>query len=214
MTVLMTSVGPVGAESLLTRTGGVPLVPAGFVWPRCAGCGGAMQFLAQVVLDDLGRNGLSGAAVGRGVLAVFMCQNEPGQCGDWSAGSGGNSALVLPSAGLRLAEVPGQGALLLGAVTGVTYMQAGTGGYDDDAEVWYRTAGRAAREVMGQLGGEPEWLQGDQTPGCAGCGGEMGFVAQFEEGPDARTAANFGGGGAAYAFACEPCGEAAFLWQC
>jgi hypothetical protein len=42
----------------------------------------------------------------------------------------------------------------------------------------------------------------------------MPFVAQLEEGPDRRTAMNFGDTGNGYAFACAPCGQALFLWQC
>ncbi len=42
----------------------------------------------------------------------------------------------------------------------------------------------------------------------------MAFVVQLEEGHDYRTAANFGGAGRGYGFACQPCGTAAFLWQC
>ncbi|MDX6328614.1 MAG: hypothetical protein QOI83_997, partial [Streptomycetaceae bacterium] len=44
-----------------------------------------MQFLAQLPLDD-----------GRGVLAVFVCQNDPGMCEDWDPVAGGNRALVFP----------------------------------------------------------------------------------------------------------------------
>ncbi|TKA10985.1 hypothetical protein FCI23_13535 [Actinacidiphila oryziradicis] len=32
----MTYAGPAGPRSSATRTGGVPLAPAGFLWPRCA----------------------------------------------------------------------------------------------------------------------------------------------------------------------------------
>lgn len=38
----------------VTRTGGVPLAPAGTLWPCCTSRNGPMQFLAQVVLDDPG----------------------------------------------------------------------------------------------------------------------------------------------------------------
>ncbi|MFJ3792841.1 hypothetical protein [Kitasatospora sp. NPDC090091] len=68
--------------------------------------------------------------------------------------------------------------------------------------------------MLGRLGGEPDWLQYDETPSCSSCARPMAFVAQLQEGPDPVTAMNFGGGGTAYAFACEPCAGAAFLWQC
>jgi hypothetical protein len=100
-TTLMTYAGDAAPDTDRTRTGGLPLAPAGFVWPRCRTCAGNMQFVAQVRLGD------------DDLLAIFMCA----------------------------------------------------------------------------------------------------FVAQFEEGRDDATAANFGGG-CAYAFACFTDRKAAFLWQC
>ncbi len=64
-----------------------------------------------------------------------------------------------------------------------------------------------------QLGGEATWLQGDETPDCAGCTTPMTFVASLEEGHGYETDANFGGGGLGYVFACRSCARAAFLWQ-
>ncbi|MEV6207456.1 DUF1963 domain-containing protein [Kitasatospora sp. NPDC051914] len=213
MTILMTDAGPMAPDALLTRTGGVPLAPAGTDWPHCATCGGPMQFLAQILLDDLGRQAGAGAAEGRGLLALFMCQNDPGGCQEWSADAGGNRALVLPADGVRPLPLPDLPAdhdgdpRLLGAVRAVAY-RAAPGG--DHARA--RLAPHSAAP-LGRLGGEPEWLQYEQTPDCPSCEQEMAFVAQLEEGPDSLTAMNFGSG-CAYAFACEPCGSGAFLWQC
>lgn len=67
--------------------------------------------------------------------------------------------------------------------------------------------------VPGRLGGEPDWLQGDETPDCPHRAGHMTFVAELADGRDFATSANFGGGGRGYVFGCHPCGEAAFLWQ-
>lgn len=69
-------------------------------------------------------------------------------------------------------------------------------------------------DVLGQLGGQPAWLQNDETPACPTCARQMRLVVQLEEGRDHATAMNFGGRGEAYAFACEPCAQAVFLWQC
>ena len=63
-------------------------------------------------------------------------------------------------------------------------------------------------------GGVPSWLQHDETPTCPPCAQPMSFMAQLEEGRDYRTAMNFGGDGCGYAFACAPCKEGPFLWQC
>jgi hypothetical protein len=72
---------------------------------------------------------------------------------------------------------------------------------------------RPAGEVLGQWGGEPEWIQYDETPDCASCDSPMAFVAMLSEGHGTGAEANFGTGDA-YAFACSGCHQAAFLWQC
>ncbi|MEJ8640247.1 hypothetical protein WKI68_00115 [Streptomyces sp. MS1.HAVA.3] len=65
----------------------------------------------------------------------------------------------------------------------------------------------------GILRGEPDWIQDDETPDCPSCATHMAFAAELEEDYDFATGANFGGGGRGYVFTCQPCGEAAFLWQ-
>jgi hypothetical protein len=182
--VLLIYDGETAAEAPALRTGGVPLVPAGFVWPRCRTCAGAMQFLAHLPLDI-------------GVIAVFFCQNDPGMCDDWDANAGGNRAYLLAGE-LLPATVPVEGKTLLGAVTALRPQSGDV---------------RTDKPVLGQLGGEPDWIQGDETPDCPSCAARMTFIAELEEGHDFSTSANFGGGGRGYVFSCRPCSEAAFLWQ-
>jgi hypothetical protein len=176
--------GVTTADAATPRTGGIPLVPAGSVWPTCRECEGAMQFLAHLPLDI-------------GVVAVFFCQNDPGMCGDWDPTGGANRAYLF-SGELAPASVPADGASLLGAVTALRLHPA-----DEPTDA----------PVLGRLGGAPDWLQGDETPGCPSCATRMTFTADLEEGHDFATSANFGGGGRGYLFSCQPCGEAAFLWQ-
>ncbi|MFF4287247.1 DUF1963 domain-containing protein [Streptomyces sp. NPDC001633] len=214
MTTLLIDAGPTAPESLVTRTGGVPLAPAGTEWPCCASCEGPMQFLAQVILN----NRDAGAAEGkRGILALFACQNDPGMCNDWEPFSGGNRALLFPMADLDPLPRP-EGAeqtlLVLGAVRAADLVQEADDNYELARETWAARSERLDSSVLGQLGGDPAWIQGDETPSCPSCAGTMPFVVQLEEGPDHSTAMNFGGGGCAYAFACEPCGRALLLWQC
>ncbi|QMU73542.1 DUF1963 domain-containing protein [Streptacidiphilus sp. P02-A3a] len=208
----MIDAGPVAPTALVTRTGGVPLAPAGAPWPCCASCSAPMQFLAQVVLDDLGDE-----VQGRGVLALFACQNDPGMCSDWEPDAGGNRALLLPVEGLEPMAQPEDGVdeavLLLGSVRAVSLVHEDEPDYDQAGEEWAARNERPASTVLGQLGGTPAWIQDDETPSCPSCTSPMPLIAQLEEGPDHSTAMNFGSGGA-YAFACEPCGTATFLWQC
>ncbi|WP_185842197.1 hypothetical protein [Streptomyces sp. WAC 06725] len=179
--------GEAAADEPVLRTGGVPLVPEGFVWPMCRECEGAMQFLAHLPVED-------------GAIAVFQCQNDPGMCGDWDATGGANRAFQFTGRRLTAAKVPSEGETLLGAVTALRAHPEDTTPTDEPA--------------LGRLGGEPDWIQHDETPDCPSCSARMTFTAELEEGYDHRTAANFGGMGRGYVFRCRGCGEAAFLWQC
>lgn len=74
--------------------------------------------------------------------------------------------------------------------------------------------GRPGDDVLGQWGGEPEWIQDEETPDCTGCGAPMSFVAMLGEGHHgSRAEPNFGTGDG-YAFVCDPCARGAFLFQC
>ena len=207
MTTLMVYAGRAAAGAAVTRTGGVPLLPGGFSWPACLACKGPMQFLAQVMLSDLEVDDR------RGVLLIFMCQNDPGMCDEWDPAAGGNAALLLPFAGLRPAVAPPGPAAGLGEVSAVRYVIMDAD-YDQAREDWAGREARPARDVLGQLGGQPSWVQADETPACRECSAPMSLAVQLEEGRDHRTAANFGGGGCGYGFTCPRCSTAAFLWQC
>lgn len=206
MTTLMVYAGPAAEDAAVTRTGGMPLVPGGFSWPTCRSCSGPMMFLAQVMPNEPAPLGESG------VLSVFMCQNDPGMCDEWDPQAGGNQALLLPLAGLRPAAVADGSVTRLGEVSGVEYVTMDTG-YGQSCQAWADRERRPVSEVLGQVGGQPSWLQHDETPACPECTTPMTFAVQLEEGHDRRTAANFGGGGCGYAFTCHRCGTAAFLWQ-
>ncbi|MEU8539416.1 hypothetical protein AB0C52_05345 [Streptomyces sp. NPDC048717] len=221
-TTLMIEAGPAAPDAPVTRTGGVPLAPAGTVWPHCASCEGPMTFLAEVFPEDA-----DGSGAGRAVLALFACRNDPGMCEDWDPYAGGNRALLFARDGLAPLPVPeaaggadGEGAFTLGAVRTVALERVPGADYDQARAAWTgdeeegngEGAGKPA--VLGQLGGNPAWIQGDETPTCPACARPMPLAVQLEEGPDHRTSMNFGGGGCGYAFACEPCGQALFLWQC
>ncbi|MGR6318213.1 DUF1963 domain-containing protein [Micromonospora soli] len=207
MTTLMIYSGGTAADAPGTRTGGVPLVPQGFDWPRCDECDGPMQFLAQVRLDDID-------PADSGLLSIFMCQNDPGLCDEWDATAGGNRAFVFPLGQLAPSAVPSGDNVLLAETSAVAYVPMNNSeGYDEARERWCGESGRPLPDVLGQLGGAPAWLQFDETPTCAVCNLQMSFVVQLEEGHDYRTDINFGGGGCGYGFRCRPCATAAFLWQ-
>lgn len=200
MTTLMVRAGTAEPGALLTRTGGVPSAPADLVWPRCASCAGAMRFLAQVLLSDV-----PGWGEDDRLVSVFLCRDDSGSCEEWDARGGGNRALVFHRRDLVAAAPPRGGDTAPGEVSAVDFVVEG-GDYGVACHDWARRCGASARQVLGQVGGEPSWSQEDGTPDCAGCGLPMVFVAQFEE----HRAI---GAGTAYAFACRTCDRAAFIRQ-
>jgi hypothetical protein len=206
MTTLMIYSGAAAPDAPVTRTGGIPLVPPGFVWPRCIECEGTMQFLAQVRLDDVD-------ATAAGMWSVFVCQNDPGMCEDWNPIAGGNRTFVFGPGELAPAAVPAGANVLLGEVSAVGYLPVDGDDYGHAYEQWSKTSDRPATDVLGQLGGSPLWIQDDETPLCESCDRPMSFLVQLEEGHNYATKANFGGGGSGYGFRCRPCATGAFVWQ-
>ena len=184
--------------------GGAPLVAAGsaFAWPMCRTCGGAMRHLGRLRLDD-----------GR-LVTLFMCGNRPGLCDEWDADAGGNRAVVVDGRDALIeATPPAGGATLRETRYGATVVEIDGDDYDEARDRWCRAHARPGRAVLGQFGGEPTWLQADETPTCDACGGPMSFVAMLEQGPSHEDEMNFGGG-LAYVFACAcPASGAKFLWQ-
>lgn len=173
-----------------------------------------MQFVGQVLLKDLSPHRRDQGAREPGLLSLFMCQNDPGLCEEWDPSSGGNKALLFSTGDLSPAVVPPSETTLLPEACGTSTIAVDAGTYGEARSSWSKTEDRPLRDVLGQLGGTSHWLQHDETPACPSCREPMDFLVQLEEGHDHDTALNFGGGGSAYAFACEPCGHARFLWQC
>lgn len=202
MPTLLTYAGDVPADAPVLRTGGVPLAPESFTWPTCAECEGAMMFLAHLPLDT-------------GVISVFMCQNDPGLCEEWDPTAGGNRAYLFPAtAELHPVEAPeGDDETHLSVVTGLRTTQVAADGYPAAVEAWTE-AGNDRHDALGQLAGDPTWLQGEEAPLCRSCEKPMDFALMLEQGRDYQTGMNFGGDGWGYVFTHAGCTEAAFLWQC
>lgn len=208
VTTLMIYVGAAAEDAPITRTGGLPLLPAGVEWPRCRDCGGNLQFLARLE---------PGGGDDR-VVQVFMCDNDPGGCETW-APNAASAVLVLPPGPAPARPAPAEGVTTLGSVSAFELVHSDAvpqGEYDDlyyaARTEWLTTSGKKGRQILGQLGGTPGWIQDDEVPDCPECGVPQRFVAQLEEGADHRTAANYGGG-CAYVFVCAEHDLGTFLWQ-
>jgi len=183
-----------------TRFGGAPSVDGDFTWPRCRLCTGNMQFLGQIREEQR-------------LHLAFMCQNRPGVCWEWDADRGGTAVTCVGIDDLRLADLPPDGDVSRPTLYGARIEHIEAEHYDAARDAWAGGPGRRGRDVLGQLGGTPRWLDADETPPCDHCREPMRFVAQLEEGPDHDTAMNFAGG-CGYLFRCECAGGSGkFLWQ-
>lgn len=186
-------------ERVATRIGGRPLAPQGTLWPMCSACDGPMQFIAQVRLVECAEKG-----VPPGLLLLFHCQNKPGSCDEWDASSGGNAALRVTERGAILLDPPVTSRkTLLDDMDGVKLAPL-NGKYPDQRD--------KNDSVLGVLGGQPTWLQEDDTPSCRKCEKPMKFAVQLED--RGGGGINFGEGGSGYGFVCSDCPlEAKFLRQ-
>lgn len=180
-----------------SRIGGAPAVPRDWEWPTCAEHDEPMQFTAQIEHRST-------------LVSAFVCQFDPGTCDSWDADSGANAAFVFSGRDLVLADPPVSphgdpddpdpvyppllpDSMLLGTAS-VTAARDGdvTAALDVEGAV-----------VAGQYGGEPPWIQEDDTPEG------LAFVASIESEP---LGFDFGDAGRAYVFSDGR--RAAVLWQC
>ncbi|MCS5493808.1 hypothetical protein [Curtobacterium flaccumfaciens] len=165
------------APLVSSRLGGLPAVHDGFDWPTCAEHDEPMQFTAQLEYDG-------------SLILVFICQADPGSCPSWDPDAGSNAAIVVGGRDLHPAGRPASPsgtAVLTGEPWLLGVHQAGTDDYSD-ALIEARADGVT---VAGQWGGNPAWIQNDETPDG------YRFVAMLDEDP---LGSNFGGG-SAYVFA-------------
>ncbi|RZJ69452.1 MAG: hypothetical protein EOO45_13585 [Flavobacterium sp.] len=178
------------AENILDQTsfGGLPVKETGTdtVWPKCS-CGAELQYQGKIKTDI-------------GYELIFMYN-----CDDW----GSSPVIIVDSENLEFYHPEDSDMALRGTEYGATIFEADGDDYENAREDWDGNR----RQVLGQLDGEPSWLQGDETPKCTCCNKKMRFVAQLEEGPDHKTAMNFGGG-SGYLFDCKEGRTAKFLTQC
>ncbi|MFF4821384.1 hypothetical protein ACFY2K_43155 [Kitasatospora sp. NPDC001309] len=157
----------------------------------------------------------------RGILALFACRNDPGMCDDWAPTAGGNPAFLLPTTtDLRPRPLPhlpddadaDETVLVLGAVRAVTIEHTDQAEYDEAREAWAARTGRPDTSVLGQLGGTPAWIQGDETPTCPLCDHPMppGRPTRRRSPPHRHELRRR----LRLRLHCEPCTQALLLWQC
>ncbi|HEY9839982.1 MAG: hypothetical protein ACAI44_25445 [Candidatus Sericytochromatia bacterium] len=181
--------------------GGRVLGPPELEWPRCSSCEGAMQFLAQI---DLGQAGGPDQW-----LLLFQCHNRPGSCEEWDAYSGGNATLRVARAGSVSITPPDTGEdELISGYDPLTIDEFDARDFGSESEAYTAALEQRGSEVLGKIGGEPQWMVDDETPLCD-CGAPMHFAVLLEEGRELSF-----GNGWALAFFCDSCpAQARLLWQ-
>ncbi|WP_158976020.1 hypothetical protein [Cellulophaga sp. L1A9] len=188
-------------KGLLNETsfGGLPVKVINSImeWPKCKSCTSEMKYQGKIKTNI-------------GLELIFMCENDPGMCDEWSPDEGGNKVIIVNNESLEYFNPENKEIGLRETEYGVKIIETAGENYDEARENWKGNK----REILGSLFGEPEWIQNDETPNCDCCNKGMRFVSQLEEGPDHKTAMNFGGAGVGYLFDCEEGKTAKFLWQC
>ncbi|BBD60138.1 hypothetical protein NIES2109_29330 [Nostoc sp. HK-01] len=186
----------------LTKISGKPFAPLNTEWVSCRVCGAWMQFLGQI---DLEATIIKGICDRKQLLLLFMCSNNPGMCDEWDADLGGNAAILVSKTNLTSLEPPCDQEEFLSEEILLTLDEC-----DDSADTYCDILNQFQYQICGKIGGEPLWIQDDETPICS-CGARMKFVVQLEP----STAFDFGDSGSGYGFVCSVCQQGAkFLWQC
>ncbi|MBN3880621.1 MULTISPECIES: DUF1963 domain-containing protein [unclassified Nostoc] len=186
----------------LTKMGGNPLAPPNTQWVGCTVCGGWMQFIGQI---DLEETAIKEVCERKQLLLIFMCTNNPGMCDEWDADLGGNAGILVDKTNLTSLEAPCDKEEFLLEETLLTLDEC-----NDSADTYCQFFNQSQNQVCGKIGGEPLWIQTDETPICS-CGARMTFVVQLEHSAEVQ----FGDAGAGYGFVCLVCQQRAkFLFQC
>lgn len=185
-----------------TSFGGLPvkMKESSFDWPKCKSCNSEMQYQGKIKTDI-------------GLELIFMCNADPGMCDEWDANLGGNKVIIIKGENLEFAKPSNYQNALRQIEHGASIeVIKDSDNYDEAREQYAKEKGISRREILGQVFGEPSWIQADETPNCDACGNKMRFVCQLEQGPDWKTEMNFGGG-CGYLFDCPDCKKGKFLWQ-
>ena len=161
--------------------------------PKCRECNSTMKHVFTLDLENHPDEDLREAGK---AIQVFQCQNDPGMCDDWDAESGANAAYVREKS-IAISGRSDEGLLLKEDMS-----------IEDEGQFIKLLESDA--KCIGKMGGDPMWIQGDETPACD-CGNPMRFVAQVDE--RACDDFNFGGAGCSYSYMCPECKTAKFLWQ-
>ncbi len=166
----------------VTKMGGQPVWLQAPQWPVSRLLGEPMMFIGQFRLD---------AERELRMAYVFMAAGDEYVDGTWEPEGGENAVIVQPEG-----SVP--------AFVAVTDISEGPSWpVQDHLPVNQQLHGD--EKAWEFLGGEPVWLQGDETPGPG-----WQLIGQLTD----RLGHNFGDAGIGYIFVSADGTEGRFLWQC
>jgi uncharacterized protein YwqG len=189
----------------ISRFGGSPILAVGEEWPRCSSCGQPMQFFLQLELARFP----AAFAHGDGLLQLFYCSTDAGDCETWAPFSGTHLARITDGKGAVAPHPEGiepfPPRALIGweefrdephpeehEALGVHYE------YDfkakrvsvrcdefgialDDLDIDLDVAEATAQATAGdKLGGWPFWVQSAEYPSCPTCKTRMELVLQVD----------------------------------
>ncbi|GAA3924939.1 hypothetical protein Aau02nite_20960 [Amorphoplanes auranticolor] len=165
----------------VTKMGGQPVWLQAPQWPVSRSLGEPMTFIGQFRLDTDGELRMA---------YLFMTAGDEYVDGTWEPEGGENAVIVQPEG-----SVP--------AFFAVTDISEGPSWpVEDHLPVNQQVHGD--EEALEFLGGEPVWLQGDETPGPG-----WQLIGQLTD-----RFHNFGDAGIGYIFVSPDGAEGRFLWQC
>ncbi|GAA3362219.1 MULTISPECIES: DUF1963 domain-containing protein [Saccharopolyspora] len=174
----------------VTKFGGQPVWLSTPAWPMSEALGRPMRFLGQIRLP--------GEQVRLAYL--FLTEDYPEEADEvvdtFAPDSGENAFFAQPGEPADFYQV-------------ATIAKGPTFGPDHRVELAPFDGEVDVDDFATRLGGAPQWLQGDESPGEP-----FRFVGQFDSSVDFPFEVDFGDAGVGYAFLDEASGQGRFLWQC
>lgn len=227
-------------ETHTTKIGGTPHgLPAG-QWPQCRQCRHPLRFVLQL---DLRSPLLLSSAYQLAFL--FLCEGYEDErgCHTWDAEAGANAIVFASGPSEERTPSPANiGFFPERAVDWTDYIPVTEENEDsgfinresweqveqalettsDDEDIVITVPEHYGAPETLLIGGDPQWLQSDESPTCPRCSGPLRLLAQIDALIDAGCGdaesywLPFGSGGVGYMFICDrechPSGSA-FLWQ-
>ena len=199
-----------GAEASvpsLSWFGGGPIMQAGQTWPTCAHCRQPMRFMLQLDLSTLPAE--HGFGLREGLVQLFYCSTDDGNCETWAPFSGAQEARFSGKAGTEVAAPEGVDPFPKRVISGwkavadypspQEHDELGvTCDYDfqnelvtvacpsleirlESLDIDLEVAECIATAQGGdKLAGWPFWIQGAEYPSCPECSARMHLLFQLD----------------------------------